>query len=156
MQPVWQVRERATLLLAELLVRLPKLPLVPRSAARFASFFASRLADYPSVSAVILRAKKKSRVCTWLSAFGFCRAFTATPVWWENSKRRLYHDVPNHNSLRNILFWLWCDFLYQSPSSANEIQNTVQHKQAILVQPTCWLSLCPSCVDIYLAFCCLP
>ena len=44
-----QVRERATQLLAELLARLPKLPLSSSSAARFAEFFASRLADYPSV-----------------------------------------------------------------------------------------------------------
>ncbi|CAN0173653.1 unnamed protein product [Scytosiphon promiscuus] len=44
-----KVRERSTLLLAELLVRLPKLPLSEASACRFAAFFSSRLGDYPSV-----------------------------------------------------------------------------------------------------------
>lgn len=44
-----QVRERATLLLAELLTRLPKLPLSTASVSRFAEFFSSRLGDYPSV-----------------------------------------------------------------------------------------------------------
>ncbi|CAN0410518.1 unnamed protein product, partial [Ectocarpus sp. 12 AP-2014] len=44
-----KVRERATLLLAELLARLPTLPLSAASAARFAGFFSSRLGDYPSV-----------------------------------------------------------------------------------------------------------
>ncbi|CAN0565270.1 unnamed protein product, partial [Laminaria digitata] len=45
-----KVRERSTLLLAELLVRLPTLPLTGASAPRFAAFFSSRLGDYPSVS----------------------------------------------------------------------------------------------------------
>eukprot|EP00752_Nemacystus_decipiens_P008715 g7777.t1 len=44
-----KIRERATLLLAELLARLPKLPLTAASAARFAAFFSARLGDYPSV-----------------------------------------------------------------------------------------------------------
>ncbi|CAN0068719.1 unnamed protein product, partial [Hapterophycus canaliculatus] len=48
-----QVRERSTLLLAELLARLPKLPLSDASACRFATFFSSRLGDYPSVRACV-------------------------------------------------------------------------------------------------------
>eukprot|EP00904_Undaria_pinnatifida_P006781 jgi/Undpi1/3232/HiC_scaffold_15.g06606.m1 len=47
--PDAKVRERSTLLLAELLVRLPTLPLTGASASRFAAFFSSRLGDYPSV-----------------------------------------------------------------------------------------------------------
>ncbi|CAN0417261.1 unnamed protein product, partial [Discosporangium mesarthrocarpum] len=44
-----QIRERATLLLAELLSRLPSLPLSAKSAAHLSCFFTSRLKDYPSV-----------------------------------------------------------------------------------------------------------
>ncbi|CAN0072597.1 unnamed protein product, partial [Phaeothamnion confervicola] len=44
-----QLRERGTLLLAELLSRLTALPLAPASVPKLAEFFSARLADYPSV-----------------------------------------------------------------------------------------------------------
>src|SRR5690242_2823289 len=44
-----RTRQRATLLLAEILSRLPELPLSSTSLKHFSEFFCARLGDYPSV-----------------------------------------------------------------------------------------------------------
>ncbi|KAI9921212.1 hypothetical protein PsorP6_002384 [Peronosclerospora sorghi] len=48
-----KVRSRATLLLAEVLTRLPDLPLSPSAVELLLNFFTDRLADFPSVSACL-------------------------------------------------------------------------------------------------------
>ncbi|CEG42555.1 DNA repair/transcription protein Mms19 [Plasmopara halstedii] len=48
-----KVRSRATLLLAEVLTRLPELQLMPSAVQLLLNFFADRLADFPSASACL-------------------------------------------------------------------------------------------------------
>ncbi|GMF38733.1 unnamed protein product [Phytophthora fragariaefolia] len=48
-----KVRSRATLLLAEVLTRLPELQLAPSAVQLLVTFFADRLADFPSASACL-------------------------------------------------------------------------------------------------------
>lgn len=48
-----KVRARATQLLAEVLARLPELPLTPNAVQLLIDFFADRLADFPSASACL-------------------------------------------------------------------------------------------------------